>query len=83
MDAESRRSQVVKAIGSDMYLAQFGYLPAQMTNPNSGHLMTQEAMADAIREFQAFAGLNVTECAGKFVKSTAHYHSSKEIASLW
>lgn len=43
-----------------MYLAQFGYLPAQMTNPNSGHLMTQEAMADAIREFQAFAGLNVT-----------------------
>ncbi|XP_073984475.1 matrix metalloproteinase 1 isoform X2 [Rhodnius prolixus] len=49
-----------ESVNAVMYLAQFGYLPAQMTNPNSGHLMTQEAMADAIREFQAFAGLNVT-----------------------
>lgn len=43
-----------------MYLSQFGYLPPAVRNPSSGMLLSQEAMTDAIKEFQAFAGLNVT-----------------------
>nr|XP_014285519.1 matrix metalloproteinase-14-like [Halyomorpha halys] len=43
-----------------MYLSQFGYLPPSVRNPSSGMLLSEEAMTDAIKEFQAFAGLNVT-----------------------
>ncbi|XP_075235425.1 matrix metalloproteinase 1 isoform X2 [Lycorma delicatula] len=43
-----------------MYLSQFGYINPAYTNPQSGHLMTEDMMTKAIEEFQSFAGLNVS-----------------------
>lgn len=43
-----------------IYLSQFGYLPASAKNPSSGGLLDQETWERAIRDFQSFAGLNVT-----------------------
>ena len=43
-----------------MYLSQYGYMSPSVRNPESSHLMTEEAYTNAIKEFQAFAGLNVT-----------------------
>ncbi|XP_027228336.1 stromelysin-3 isoform X1 [Penaeus vannamei] len=43
-----------------MYLARFGYLAPTATNPQSGALLSEETVTDAVKEFQAFAGLNQT-----------------------
>lgn len=43
-----------------IYLSQFGYLPASAKNPSSGGLLDEDTWNKAIQEFQAFAGLNVT-----------------------
>ena len=43
-----------------MYLARFGYLDPVVQNPTSGALISEQAVARAISEFQAFAGLNQT-----------------------
>lgn len=55
-----------------IYLSQYGYLSPKARNPTSGgNLLAQESWETAIREFQGFAGLNVT---GKTISShlTAH-----------
>lgn len=52
-----------------MYLSQFGYLPPAVRNPSSGQLLSQDALSDAIKEFQSFAGLNVT---GELDELTEH-----------
>lgn len=43
-----------------IYLSQFGYLPAAASNPASGNLIDGETWTNAIKEFQSFAGLNAT-----------------------
>lgn len=43
-----------------MYLSEYGYLSPRVRNPQSGHLMSEEAMSKALMEFQAFANLNLT-----------------------
>ena len=48
-----------------IYLSQYGYLSPKVRNPSSGgNLLSQESWETSIREFQAFAGLNVT---GRFL----------------
>lgn len=51
---------VQKTAQAEIYLSQFGYLPASAKNPSSGGLLDQETWERAIRDFQSFAGLNVT-----------------------
>lgn len=52
-----------------IYLSQYGYLSPKARNPTSGgNLLAQESWETAIREFQGFAGLNIT---GKLEKTTA------------
>lgn len=49
------------SIFHQIYLSQFGYLSPKVRNPsNGGNLLSQESWENAIREFQGFAGLNVT-----------------------
>ncbi|XP_059487299.1 matrix metalloproteinase-14 isoform X2 [Neocloeon triangulifer] len=43
-----------------MYLSQFGYLSANLKNPGAGNLITEDAMVNAIKDFQSFAQINVT-----------------------
>lgn len=44
-----------------IYLSQYGYLSAKARNPTSGgNLLAQDSWETAIREFQGFAGLNIT-----------------------
>lgn len=44
-----------------IYLSQYGYLSPKARNPSSGgNLLAQDAWENAIREFQGFAGLNIT-----------------------
>uniref|UniRef100_A0A0A9Z365 Matrix metalloproteinase-14 n=2 Tax=Lygus hesperus TaxID=30085 RepID=A0A0A9Z365_LYGHE len=43
-----------------VYLSEYGYLPASTRNPTSEHLMDEETYMNALKEFQAFAGLNIT-----------------------
>lgn len=44
-----------------IYLSQYGYLSPKARNPTSGgNLLAQDAWQTAIKEFQGFAGLNVT-----------------------
>ncbi|KAL0281610.1 UNVERIFIED_CONTAM: hypothetical protein PYX00_002545 [Menopon gallinae] len=43
-----------------IYLSQYGYLPPSVSKPSSGNLLSQEALSNAVAEFQNFAGLNVT-----------------------
>ncbi|CAA9999914.1 unnamed protein product [Nesidiocoris tenuis] len=45
---------------SEVYLSEYGYLPASSKNPTSENLMDEETFLNAIREFQAFAGINIT-----------------------
>nr|XP_014271579.2 collagenase 3-like [Halyomorpha halys] len=52
-----------------MYLSEFGYLPPSVRNPSFDQLLSQEALTDAIKEFQSFTGLNVT---GKLDDETKH-----------
>ncbi|CAB3385904.1 Hypothetical predicted protein [Cloeon dipterum] len=42
------------------YLSQFGYLNANLKNPGSGNLISEDALISAIKDFQAFAQLNIT-----------------------
>lgn len=35
-----------------MYLARFGYLAPTATNPQSGALLSEETVTDAVKEFQ-------------------------------
>lgn len=47
-----------------IYLSQYGYLNPKARNPTSGgNLLAQESWESAIKDFQGFAGLNIT---GKF-----------------
>lgn len=49
------------SIPFQIYLSQFGYLNPKARNPsNGGNLLSQESWENAIREFQGFAGLNIT-----------------------
>jgi len=42
-------------------LSQFGYLSPKARNPSSGgNLLAQDSWENAIKEFQGFAGLNIT-----------------------
>lgn len=43
-----------------IYLSQFGYLPAAARNPTSGQLLDSSTWSKAISDFQSFAGLNST-----------------------
>lgn len=43
-----------------MYLTKFGYMDPKLLNPQSGALLSEDAVRDTIREFQAFAGLDQT-----------------------
>ncbi|XP_017838083.1 matrix metalloproteinase-14 isoform X2 [Drosophila busckii] len=45
---------------AEIYLSQFGYLPASARNPASSGLQDKHTWVSAIEEFQNFAGLNVT-----------------------
>ncbi|KQS63139.1 uncharacterized protein Dere_GG19900, isoform B [Drosophila erecta] len=45
---------------AEIYLSQFGYLPASARNPASSGLHDQQTWVSAIEEFQNFAGLNIT-----------------------
>ncbi|KPU76272.1 uncharacterized protein Dana_GF11910, isoform B [Drosophila ananassae] len=45
---------------AEIYLSQFGYLPASARNPASSGLHDQQTWVSAIQEFQNFAGLNIT-----------------------
>lgn len=46
---------------AEIYLSQFGYLSPKARNPTSGgNLLAQDSWENAIREFQSFAGLNIT-----------------------
>ncbi|XP_030377643.1 stromelysin-3 isoform X2 [Scaptodrosophila lebanonensis] len=45
---------------AEIYLSQFGYLPASARNPASSGLHDQKTWVSAIQEFQSFAGLNIT-----------------------
>jgi Putative peptidoglycan binding domain len=51
-----------------IYLSQYGYLSANARNPTSGgNLLSQDSWENAIREFQGFAGLNVTGISHYFI----------------
>ncbi|KAH8369608.1 hypothetical protein KR093_000278, partial [Drosophila rubida] len=43
-----------------IYLSQFGYLPASARNPANSGLQDKHTWVSAIQEFQSFAGLNIT-----------------------
>ncbi|CAL4067849.1 unnamed protein product [Meganyctiphanes norvegica] len=43
-----------------LYLSKYGYLDPSATNPKSGALLSEDAVRNSIREFQAFANLNQT-----------------------
>ncbi|KAL7023987.1 hypothetical protein ACKWTF_012864 [Chironomus riparius] len=46
---------------AEIYLSQYGYLSPKARNPTSGgNLLSQDSWETAIREFQGFAGLNIT-----------------------
>ncbi|XP_017867316.1 PREDICTED: matrix metalloproteinase-14 isoform X3 [Drosophila arizonae] len=45
---------------AEMYLSQFGYLPASARNPANSGLQDKHTWVSAIEEFQSFAGLNIT-----------------------
>lgn len=63
-------------VSLQIYLSQYGYLSPKARNPTSGgNLLAQEAWETAIRDFQGFAGLNIT---GKRLFRT----SSKSFSSL-
>ncbi|XP_055700592.1 matrix metalloproteinase-2 isoform X4 [Phlebotomus papatasi] len=51
---------VSKTSQAEIYLSQFGYLPASARNPSSGGLLDEDTWTKAIQDFQGFAGLNVT-----------------------
>lgn len=43
-----------------IYLSQFGYLPATARNPANGGLLDANTWLKAVQDFQSFAGINVT-----------------------
>ncbi|XP_023162651.1 matrix metalloproteinase-14 isoform X2 [Drosophila hydei] len=45
---------------AEIYLSQFGYLPASARNPANSGLQDKHTWVSAIQEFQSFAGLNIT-----------------------
>ncbi|XP_075169786.1 matrix metalloproteinase 1 isoform X2 [Haematobia irritans] len=45
---------------AEIYLSQFGYLPASARNPANGGLLDASTWIKAVQDFQSFAGLNVT-----------------------
>lgn len=45
---------------AEIYLSQFGYLPASSRNPSAGRLLDANTWNKAVEDFQSFAGLNVT-----------------------
>ncbi|XP_043070505.1 stromelysin-3 isoform X1 [Drosophila grimshawi] len=45
---------------AEIYLSQFGYLPASARNPENSGLQDKRTWVNAIQEFQSFAGLNIT-----------------------
>ncbi|XP_049307228.1 matrix metalloproteinase-14 isoform X1 [Bactrocera dorsalis] len=45
---------------AEIYLSQFGYLPASARNPANGGLLDATTWTKAVQDFQSFAGLNVT-----------------------
>ncbi|XP_054090615.1 matrix metalloproteinase-14 isoform X3 [Zeugodacus cucurbitae] len=45
---------------AEIYLSQFGYLPASARNPANGGLLDASTWNKAVQDFQSFAGLNVT-----------------------
>lgn len=52
------------------YLSQYGYLPS--VNPENGGIISEESMFQAISEFQALAGINIT---GSMNEETSYYMS--------
>lgn len=55
-----------------IYLSQFGYLPASARNPANGGLLDATTWIKAVQDFQSFAGLNVT---GELDDETMHLMS--------
>ncbi|XP_054736935.1 matrix metalloproteinase-14 isoform X2 [Anastrepha obliqua] len=45
---------------AEIYLSQFGYLPASARNPANGGLLDASTWTKAVQDFQNFAGLNIT-----------------------
>ncbi|XP_065370544.1 stromelysin-3 isoform X3 [Calliphora vicina] len=45
---------------AEIYLSQFGYLPASARNSANGGLLDANTWFKAVQDFQSFAGLNVT-----------------------
>lgn len=44
-----------------IYLSQFGYLSPKARNPSSGgNLLAEDAWQNAVKDFQGFAGINIT-----------------------
>ncbi|XP_017061889.1 stromelysin-3 isoform X2 [Drosophila ficusphila] len=58
--AAAQTAPVSTTTQAEIYLSQFGYLPASARNPASSGLLDQETWVGAIQEFQSFAGLNIT-----------------------
>ncbi|KRF97984.1 uncharacterized protein Dwil_GK21871, isoform C [Drosophila willistoni] len=58
--AASQTAPVSTTTQAEIYLSQFGYLPASARNPESSGLQDKQTWVSAIEEFQSFAGLNIT-----------------------
>ncbi|XP_036669711.1 matrix metalloproteinase-14 isoform X5 [Drosophila suzukii] len=58
--AAAQTAPVSTTTQAEIYLSQFGYLPASARNPASSGLHDQQTWVSAIEEFQSFAGLNIT-----------------------
>ncbi|XP_071541370.1 uncharacterized protein [Panulirus ornatus] len=54
------KMQIGGSTSALVYLTKFGYMDPAVTNPQSGALISENAMRQSIKEFQAFAGLNQT-----------------------
>ncbi|KAH8413605.1 hypothetical protein KR222_001617 [Zaprionus bogoriensis] len=58
--AAAQSAPVSTTTQAEIYLSQFGYLPASARNPANSGLQDKQTWVSAIQEFQSFAGLNIT-----------------------
>ncbi|XP_073813979.1 LOW QUALITY PROTEIN: matrix metalloproteinase 1 [Musca autumnalis] len=58
--ATAQSGPVSTTTQAEIYLSQFGYLPASARNPTNGGLLDANTWTKAVQDFQSFAGLNVT-----------------------
>lgn len=67
-----------------IYLSQFGYLPASARNPSSGGLIDESTWNKAVVDFQQFAGLNATgKFSSNYFLNTARNEKKKEVILLF